>query len=106
VNRYLAGGMPVQIYSSVGWSEECRGGLKYDAGVLPILVVYLAGVGVGLLRADASPGGRLVVALLWPLGLLAFALTIPLLLAAGLVLFPMVGAAVAVVAGGLYFFFG
>jgi hypothetical protein len=59
--------------------------------MVPVLVIYLAGVGVGLLRADAPMGDRLLLALLWPLGLLAFALTIPLLLAAGLVLFPVAG---------------
>jgi hypothetical protein len=67
--------------------------------VLPIvLIVYVAGVVIGLLRVDASPSTRIVVSLLWPLGVVAGVITISALVLAAMVLFPMLGVAV-VVAG-------
>jgi hypothetical protein len=67
--------------------------------VLPVvLIVYVAGVVIGLLRVDASPVTRVMVSLLWPLGAVAGVVTVSALLLAALVLFPTVGAAV-VVAG-------
>lgn len=68
-------------------------------GVHPLLVVYLAGVIVGLWRADASPAGRAVIALGWPVGAAAAAVVGVVLCAAALVLFPTLAALVA--AGGL-----
>lgn len=62
--------------------------------------VYVLGVIVGLLRVDAAPATRMIVALLWPLGVIAGVVTVSALLLAALVLFPMVGAAVAVAAIG------
>jgi hypothetical protein len=63
--------------------------------VLPVvLIVYVAGVVIGLLRVDASPVTRLVVSLLWPLGALAGVVTVSALVLAAMVLFPAVGAAV------------
>jgi hypothetical protein len=64
-----------------------------------IAIVYAAGVVVGLLRVDAPPGARLLIALSWPLGIAAGVVTITVLLLAAMVRFPMVGAAV--VAGAL-----
>jgi hypothetical protein len=67
----------------------------------PALIVYAAGVVVGVLRVDASPPTKATVALLWPLGVAAAVVTISGLLLAALVLFPMLGAAavIAAVAG-------
>jgi hypothetical protein len=61
------------------------------------LIVYVVGVVVGLLRIDASPMTRLVVALLWPVGALAGVVTVSGLVLMAMVLFPVLG--VAVVAG-------
>jgi hypothetical protein len=63
-----------------------------------VLIVYVAGVVIGLLRVDASPSTRIVVSLLWPLGVVAGVITISALVLAAMVLFPMLGVAV-VVAG-------
>jgi hypothetical protein len=68
--------------------------------VLTPVLVYAAGVAVGLWRVDGSPAARLVVALLWPLALAAAVVTISALVVAAMVLFPAVGAAV-VGLGGL-----
>ena len=57
------------------------------------LLVYLAGVVVGLWRTDGSPAARLTIALLWPLGVLAAVITITALVLAAMVLFPLVGVA-------------
>lgn len=59
------------------------------------LLVYLAGVIVGLWRADASPAGKALLALGWPVGVAAAAVVLVVLVAAALVLFPMLAAAVA-----------
>ena len=63
-----------------------------------LLIVYVAGVVIGLLRVDASPVTRVVVSLLWPLGVAAGVVTISVLVVAAMVLFPTVGAAVIIVA--------
>ena len=57
------------------------------------LVVYAAGVAVGLWRIDGSPVARLTIALLWPLGVVAAIVTITALVLAAMVLFPLVGVA-------------
>lgn len=62
------------------------------------LIVYAAGVAVGLWRVDGSPAARLTLALLWPLGVVAAVVTITALVLAAMVLFPRVGAAGVVVA--------
>jgi len=72
--------------------------------VLTPVVVYAAGVAVGLWRVDGSPAARLIVALLWPLGLVAAVVTIGALLVSAAVLFPMVGLAALVVGGLLWRF--
>jgi hypothetical protein len=52
-----------------------------------VLVVYLAGVAVGLWRTDAPLPTRLPLALLWPIGPLAFVLVVAILLAAAPIAF-------------------
>jgi hypothetical protein len=61
--------------------------------VLTPLLVYVAGVAVGLWRVDGSPASRLTVALLWPLGAIAAVVTITALILAAMLLFPWVGIA-------------
>jgi hypothetical protein len=61
--------------------------------VITPLVVYAAGVAVGLWRIDGSPVARLTIALLWPLGVVAAIVTITALVLAAMVLFPLVGVA-------------
>ena len=62
--------------------------------MLPVvLIVYVAGVVIGLLRVDASPVTRLGVSLLWPVGVVAGVVTISALVLAAMVLFPAVGVA-------------
>jgi hypothetical protein len=65
--------------------------------VTPVLV-YAAGVLVGLWRVDGSPAARVAVALLWPIGLVAAVVTIALLVLAAMVLFPLVGVATVLIA--------
>jgi len=69
-------------------------------GVRALLLVYALGVVVGLLRVDASPAKRLLVAASSPPGVAAGVVTITGLLLATLVLFPIVGA-VCVAAGAV-----
>ena len=57
------------------------------------LVLYAAGVIIGLVRVDAGPTTRLAVSLLWPLGVVAGVVTVSALILAAMVLFPMIGAA-------------
>jgi hypothetical protein len=63
--------------------------------VTPVLLVYGAGVVVGLLRADAPLPTRLALALLWPLGPIAFVVTMTGLLGLALLKAPLAGLAVA-----------
>jgi hypothetical protein len=53
--------------------------------VVPV-AVYVAGVLIGLLKVDAAPATRLLVALLWPIGLLAAVVTVTVLLVAAVFL--------------------
>ena len=55
-------------------------------------IVYLIGVGAGILLGDATPGARVAYALLWPIGIAAFAVTLAVLLVASLIAFPMFAA--------------
>jgi hypothetical protein len=55
------------------------------------LLIYLAGVVLGVSLSDAAPAGRLALALVWPLGVVAFLVTITALLAASFIFFPVVG---------------
>jgi hypothetical protein len=71
--------------------------------VLTPVLVYAAGVAIGLWRVDGSPAARLTLALLWPLAVLAAMLTLTVLALAALMLFPALGAAV-VVAGVIWWF--
>jgi hypothetical protein len=66
--------------------------------VLTPVLVYAAGVLVGLWRVDGSPAARVAVALLWPIGLVAAVVTIALLVLAAMVLFPLVGVAAVLIA--------
>ena len=67
--------------------------------MLTPVLVYAAGVAIGLWRTDGSLAARLTVALLWPLGVVAAVVTITALVLAAMVLFPMVGAAILLAAG-------
>jgi len=60
------------------------------------LIVYAAGVVVGLIRIDGSVAARLAVAFLWPVGLVAAIVTIGALVLAAMMLFPIVGVAAVV----------
>lgn len=62
-----------------------------------VVIVYVAGVAIGLAFGDARPAARMALALLWPLGLLAFVVTLCVLLAASLIAFPAFGAAIVAV---------
>jgi hypothetical protein len=66
------------------------------------IVVYVVGVVWGLLRIDAGPLARVVLALLWPLGPVAFVVTLTILFAASLIAFPVFGAAVLAAAGVMW----
>ena len=70
--------------------------------MLTPLLVYAAGVAIGLWRVDGSPAARVTVALLWPLGLAAAVITISALILAGMVLFPLVGTAAVVLAAAVW----
>ena len=62
---------------------------------MPLLLIYLAGVAVGLaVMRDPLPA-RLLTALVWPLGPIAFVLVVALLLVVAAILWPLllVGAA-------------
>ena len=63
------------------------------------LLVYVAGVVWGLLRIDARPLARFVLALLWPLGPIAFVSTLTILFVASLIAFPLFGAVVLAAVG-------
>ncbi len=55
------------------------------------LLIYAAGVAVGLFATDARPLTRVALSLLWPLGPLAFVTTIAILVAASAIAFPWAG---------------
>jgi hypothetical protein len=55
---------------------------SYAISINVPLVIYLAGVLIGLWRTDARWPSRLLIAALWPIGPLAFVVTIAVLLAA------------------------
>lgn len=69
------------------------------------ILIYVAGVVVGLVFTDARPLARAALALAWPIAPLAFVTVITGLLLASLYIFPVFGALVAagVVAGWLFF---
>ncbi|MGH9254888.1 MAG: hypothetical protein ACRD3C_10005 [Vicinamibacterales bacterium] len=60
------------------------------------IVVYVVGVGWGLVMSDARPVERVALALLWPLGPLAFVVTVAVLLVASVIAYPMVMVPVAI----------
>jgi hypothetical protein len=66
------------------------------------LLVYVVGVVWGLLRIDAPPLARFVLALLWPLGPIAFVATLTILFVASLIAFPLFGAVVLAATGVLW----
>ena len=70
-----------------------------------VLVVYVVGVVWGLLRIDARPFIRIVLALLWPLGPVAFVVTLATLFAASLIAFPLFGALMVAAAGVMWWAF-
>ncbi len=55
-----------------------------------LAIVYVVGVALGLMCADARPVHRFLLALLWPLGPVAFAITLGVLCVASLIAFPLV----------------
>jgi hypothetical protein len=67
------------------------------------LLVYGAGVLVGLVAVDARPASRVALALLWPIGPAAFVATIAVLIAAAMIAFPVLGAVVVAVLLALAF---
>jgi len=69
------------------------------------LLVYVVGVVWGLLRIDARPFARFVLAVLWPLGPMAFVATLTILFVASLIAFPLFGAAVLTATGVLWWAF-
>ena len=54
-----------------------------------LLVVYLAGVAIGLLTMRDRWRSRLAVALVWPLGPMAFVVVMTILVVAAVVLWPV-----------------
>jgi hypothetical protein len=68
--------------------------------------VYLAGVLWALVRSDATPLGRVVLALAWPLGPIAFAVTLVILFLAAHVAFPLFGAISMMAAVAVWWRFG
>jgi hypothetical protein len=52
-----------------------------------LLMLYLAGVAIGVWRTDAAWPTRLLLAVLWPIGPLAFVIVIAILLAAAPIAF-------------------
>jgi len=67
--------------------------------------VYVAGVALGLWRADAPPARRLGLALLWPVALAACVVTLTTLSVAAVVLFPLVGVVAVGGVAGLWWMF-
>lgn len=61
--------------------------------------IYVFGALVGLLRVDAPPLQRVLLAVAWPVALVACVVTLTVLGAAAVVLFPAVGVGVALMAG-------
>ena len=61
-----------------------------------VLLIYAAGVLLGLAFTDGRPLVRLILALCWPLAPLAFVTVVAGLLLAALYIFPVFGALVAV----------
>ena len=59
------------------------------------ILIYVAGVVVGLIFTDARPLPRAALALAWPVAPLAFVTVIAGLLLASLYIFPLFGAVVA-----------
>jgi hypothetical protein len=68
------------------------------------ILIYVAGVVVGLICTDARPLTRAALALAWPIAPLAFVTVVTGLLLASLYIFPLFGAVVAagVAAGWLF----
>ena len=53
-----------------------------------LVTIYVLGVVIGLLFADAGPLARVGLALLWPVAFAAFAATVVMLILAALVALP------------------
>jgi len=67
--------------------------------------VYVAGVALGLWRADAPPARRIGLAVLWPVALAACVVTLTTLSVAAVVLFPLVGVVAVGGVAGLWWMF-
>lgn len=66
------------------------------------LAVYLAGFVWGLLRSDARPLSRLILALAWPIGPAAFLVVLALLVAVSPIAFPLFGSLLLGAAAGTW----
>jgi hypothetical protein len=77
--------VPVDLLQHASWSVG--------------FAVYVAGVVAGLIVIDASPIGKIGLALLWPIGPLAFVVTVAILLAAAMIVYPLVTLGAALVVG-------
>jgi hypothetical protein len=58
-----------------------------------LVLLYVAGAGVGLWRTDGTAATRIRLAILWPIGVVATAVTTAILLLAAAILFPLFGLA-------------
>ena len=72
------------------------------SGPVAIGLIYAVGVVWCLLRSDAKPGMRIVLALLWPIGPLAFVVTLTVLIAAAVIAFPRVMVPIGVALAALW----
>jgi len=59
--------------------------------LLTVLLVYAAGVLIGVAAIDARPAARVGLALLWPVGPAALVVTVAVLTGAAMIAFPIVG---------------
>ena len=94
--------MSTLIFGSLPLRVQSRP-VQYHANVYAVVAVYLLGVVLGLVLADAPWAVRLGLAALWPLAILACIVTSALLLAASFVLFPVWGLAVLAVTVAAWF---
>jgi hypothetical protein len=70
-----------------------------------LVLVYIAGLLVGLMAVDEPFPGRILVAAVWPLGPLAFVLVVTILLLALPIALPRAAAALALAAAAGWFIY-
>jgi hypothetical protein len=71
----------------------------------PLLLLYLAGVAVGLVVMRDPWPARLTTALVWPLGPMAFVFVVAILLLAAAILWPLLILALVALSGFLVWLF-